>query len=99
MTIAVMAAGSGEFGWSPKISPTLPDLRCLQHSKAEEAVSLSKYTSLAKSSCQRLRLLGDPEVKFHMLDVTLAFFWCFFPQKEERGAGSREEGKWVDKET
>lgn len=46
-----------------------------------------------------VRLLGDPEVKFHILDVTLAFFWCFFPQKEERGVGSRQEGSWVDKET
>lgn len=91
MTIDVMAAGSGEFGWSAKIKPTLPDLRCPQHSKAEEAVSLSKYTSLVKSSCQGLRLLGDPEVKLHILDVTLAFFWHFLPQKEERG--SREEGR------
>lgn len=44
-----------------------------------------------------VRLLGDPEVKFHILDVTLAFVWHFFPQKEEKGVGSREEGKWVDK--
>lgn len=37
-----MAAGSGESGWSPAFSLTLPDLRCLLRSEAEEADPLSK---------------------------------------------------------
>lgn len=97
MTIAVMAAGSGEFGWSPKTSPTLPDLRCPQHPKATEAVSLSKYTSLVKSICKRLRLLGDPKVKFHILDVTCSSGVFFHKKRKEVWDQERRGNGWIRK--
>lgn len=54
-----MAAGSGESGWSPAFSLTLPDLRCLLRSEAEEADPLSKKTPHV--TCQKH--LSDAEAK------------------------------------